>query len=221
VLPESLPLAKRAPFLWSKANPVGALKLLRSHPQLSGLAIVEFLGNLAHASLPTISVLYMMYRYGWDERTVGFTMAGVGLCSMIVQGALIGPTIKRLGERNTLLVGLAFGVAGFVMFGLAASGPVFWAAIPLMALWGLANPSAMGLMSRLVGSSEQGQLQGANASLMGIASLFGPVLFTQAFAFFIAAGSLWHLPGAPYLLAAMLLAFAIIIAWRTTVTASQ
>jgi MFS transporter, DHA1 family, tetracycline resistance protein len=221
VLPESLPLAKRAPFLWSKANPVGALKLLRSHPQLSGLAIVEFLGNLAHASLPTISVLYMMYRYGWDERTVGFTMAGVGLCSMIVQGALIGPTIKRLGERNTLLVGLAFGVAGFVMFGLAASGPVFWAAIPLMALWGLANPSAMGLMSRLVGSSEQGQLQGANASLMGIASLFGPVLFTQAFAFFIAAGSLWHLPGAPYLLAAMLLAFAIIIAWRTTETASQ
>ena len=127
----------------------------------------SFLGNLAHASLPSISVLYMMYRYGWDERTVGFTMAGVGLCAMVVQGGLIGPHVKRFGERGTLLIGLVFGVAGFAVFGLAPNGSVFWAGIPLMALWGFASPSALGLMSRLVGPTEQGQLQGANASLMG------------------------------------------------------
>ena len=68
----------RAPFAWRRANPFGALALLRSQPQLFGLATVNFLGNLAHASLPSISVLYMQYRYGWDERTVGFTLAGVG-----------------------------------------------------------------------------------------------------------------------------------------------
>src|SRR5262249_12096270 len=82
ILPESLPLDRRAPFTWQRANPVGSLVLLRSHPGLTTLALVNFLSSLAHASLPTIGVLYMMYRYQWDERMVGFTMAGVGLCAM-------------------------------------------------------------------------------------------------------------------------------------------
>ena len=216
VLPESLPPEKRALFLWRRANPIGSLKLLRSHSQLSGLATVGFLSNLAHASLPSISVLYMMYRYGWNERTVGFTMAGVGACAMIVQGALTGPTVRRFGERTTLLMGLVFGVAGFAVFGLASTGRMFWVGIPLMALWGFASPSAMGLMSHLVGPSEQGQLQGANSSLMGIASMFGPGLFTQAFALAIGAGGIWNQPGAPYYVAALLLVAAIVVAWHVT-----
>jgi len=214
ILPESLPKERRAPFEWRRANPLGSLALLRAHSQLMGLATVNFLDYLAHASLPSIGVLYMMYRYGWDERAVGFTMAGVGLCAMIVQGTFIGPTVKRFGERSALLIGLLFGVAGFAVFGLAESGVMFWAGIPLLALWGVANPASLGLMSHRVGPSEQGQLQGANASLMGIASLLGPGLFTQTFALFIGPGSDWHLRGAPFLLAALLVACAILVAWR-------
>ena len=183
---------------------------------MSGLATVNFLSNLAHASLPSISVLYMQYRYGWDERTVGFTMAGVGLCAMIVQGGLIGPTVRRFGERITLLIGLGFGVAGFATFGLAPTGPLFWAGIPLLALWGFASPASLGLMSHRVGPSEQGRLQGANASLMGVANMLGPAMFTQTFALFIGARSAWHLPGAAYLLASLLLVVAAFMAWRTT-----
>jgi MFS transporter, DHA1 family, tetracycline resistance protein len=93
---------------------------------------------------------------------------------------------------------------------------LFWFGIPLLALWGFANAAALGLMSRRVGPSEQGQLQGANASLMGIANLIGPALFTQAFAIFIAEASPWHLPGAPFLLAALLVAGATALAWRVT-----
>jgi len=215
VLPESLPKARRAPFLWRRANPLGAFALLRSQPQLLGLASVNFLGNLAHASLPNIAVLYMMYRYGWDQRAVGFTMAAVGVCAMIVQGALIAPTVARFGERATLLAGLLFGVAGFAVFGLAATGLGFLAGIPLLALWGFANPAALGLMSRQVDATEQGRLQGANASIMGIASLFGPGLFTQTLALSIGGGA-WHLPGAAFLLAAAILALAMLIAWRVT-----
>src|SRR5262249_18881211 len=70
VLPESLPLERRAAFAWRHANPLGALRLLRSRSQLVALGGVNFLGNLAHASLPAIGVLYMMFRYGSDERTV-------------------------------------------------------------------------------------------------------------------------------------------------------
>jgi DHA1 family tetracycline resistance protein-like MFS transporter len=155
VLPESLPRDRRAGFAWRRANPLGALALLRSQQQLMGLAIVNFLSNLSHASLPSIGVLYMMYRYGWDERAIGLTMAAVGICAMIVQGALIGPVVRGLGERRTLIVGLLFGVAGFATFGLAAIGVVFWAGIPLLALWGLASPAALGLMSHLVGPASK------------------------------------------------------------------
>jgi DHA1 family tetracycline resistance protein-like MFS transporter len=219
VLPESLPPERRAGFAWRRANPFGALVLLRSQPQLSALATVGFLSNLAHASLPSISVLYMQYRYGWDQRTVGFTMAGVGICAMIVQGGLIGRTVQRFGERATLIMGLGFGVAGFTVFGLASSGAMFWSGIPLLSLWGFASPSALGLMSRRVSASEQGRLQGANSSLMGVANLLGPGLFTQVFALFIGAGTTAQLPGAGFLLAAALLLVAVAVALRATARA--
>jgi len=66
VLPESLPKEKRVPFAWKNANPLGALKLLRSYPMLAGLAVSYFLISLAHNVLPSTTVLYMHYRYGWD-----------------------------------------------------------------------------------------------------------------------------------------------------------
>ncbi len=160
----------------------------------------------------------MLYRYGWNERIVGLTLAGVGIASIIVQGAVVGPVTKRIGERAALMVGLTFGVVGFLVFGLAQTGAMFWIGIPLVALWGLESPACMALMSRRVGSTEQGQLQGVNASVTGIANLFGPGLFTQAFAFAIGPGMDWQLRGAPFLIAALLIAFAGILAWRVTQT---
>jgi MFS transporter, DHA1 family, tetracycline resistance protein len=216
ILPESLPPEKRSAFNWRLANPIGSLILLRSYPHLLGLAVVSFLGHLAHASLPNIGVLYMMYRYSWNERAVGFVMAGVGLCSMVVQGGLIGPAVKHLGEIRAMVAGLAFGIAGFAAFGLAATGFWFLAGVPLLALWGIASAATLALMSRHVGPREQGQLQGANASLMGIGSLFGPGIFTQSFALFIGAGAIVYLPGAPFLLAAIMLVAAFAVAIYTT-----
>jgi MFS transporter, DHA1 family, tetracycline resistance protein len=216
VLPESLPPERREPFSWRRANPVGALMLLRSKAGLTGLAGVNFLSNLAHAALPSVGVLYMMYRYGWSESTVGLTMAGVGVAAVVVQGALTGRAVKRFGERTTLLAGLVFGVAGFAIMGFAATGPAFWLGIPVMAVWGMVNPSSQALMSRRIDGQHQGQLQGANSSLMGVANLIGPGLFTLTFAFAIGAAKDWGVPGAPYLLASALLAMAIVVALRAT-----
>ena len=218
VLPESLPRSLRTGFRWKNANPLGALTLLRSHAELFGLAVVYFLDNLAHVVLPSISVLYMFYRYGWDERIVGLTLAGVGVASIIVQGAIAGPVTKHVGERAALMIGLGFGVAGFLVAAFAQTGAVFWIGIPLLALWGLESPAAMSLMSRRVGPSEQGQLQGANSSVAGIANLLGPALFTQVFAFAIGTGRAWQQPGAPFLIAALLIAAAGVLAWRVTRT---
>jgi MFS transporter, DHA1 family, tetracycline resistance protein len=216
ILPESLPVARRARFAWRRANPFGALALLRSQAMLLRLAFVNFLGNLAHAVLPSISVLYMMYRYNWNESFVGLTLAAVGVASIVVQGLVVGPVTRWIGERAALMLGLVFGVVGFLIFALAPTGLIFWLAIPVMALWGLEGPACMALMSRLVGASEQGQLQGANASVTGIANLFGPGLFTLTFAFAIGGGREFNLPGAPFLIASFLLAAAAVAAWLST-----
>ena len=216
VLPESLPKEQRVPFALRNANPLGALKLLRSHPMLSGLAMSYFLMNLAHVVLPSITVLYMRYRYGRDTRSVGAVLAAVGVCSLIVQGFLVKPAVKRFKERRTMAVGLAFGAIGFAIYGLAPTGPAFWIGVPVMALWGIATPSLQTIMTQLVDASEQGRLQGALASLVGLASLIGPIVFTQIFAVFIGRRANWGLPGAPFFLAAVLILGAMLLAWRTT-----
>jgi DHA1 family tetracycline resistance protein-like MFS transporter len=216
VLPESLPKEKRVAFSWRNANPLGALKLLRSHPMLAGLAVSYFLMNLAHVVLPSTTVLYMHYRYGWNTRAVGMLLAGVGISSLIVQGFLVKPAVNWLKERRAMAVGLTFGAMGFAIYGLAATGPMFWIGVPVMALWGIATPSLQTIMTRSVDATEQGRLQGALASLVGLASLIGPTIFTQTFAMFISTHASWGLPGAPFLLAAGLVFAAMLLAWRTT-----
>ncbi|HTE42524.1 MAG TPA: TCR/Tet family MFS transporter, partial [Steroidobacteraceae bacterium] len=161
ILPESLPRERRARVNWRKANPIGALTLLRSHPELFALAIATFVMALAHEALPNMFVLYTDYRYHWSTVTVTWALVAVGVCSGIVQGGLTGPAVKRFGERLCLLVGLWFGIVGFVLMGGASTGAAFATGIPLIALWGLANPAMQSLMSQHVQPSEHGQLQGA------------------------------------------------------------
>ncbi|HEX9155606.1 MAG TPA: MFS transporter, partial [Nitrospira sp.] len=216
VLPESLPRDKRMSFSWKWANPIGSLVLLRSHHELFSLAAVAFLGYLAHAVLPSTAVLYVGYRYGWGSTAVGFMLAAAGINAMIVQGLLMKPLTARFGERNTLFAGLCCGAIGFCVYGFATEGWIYCAGIPIMAFWGLAGPSAQGLMTNRVSASEQGQLQGAIAGLSGIASLIGPGLFTQTFALFIGPRAGWRLPGAPFLLASLLLLLGMTLAWRAT-----
>jgi len=214
ILPESLPRERRSPFSWRKANPVGALRLLRSHHRLWGLGCINFLSSLAHVVLPSVSVLYMGYRYGWNMKQIGLLLAAVGICSIIVQGVLVGRSVKRLGERRTMLLGLGFGVAGLLIQGIATSGLWYCVGVCIMSLWGLLNPAVQSVMTGLVNPAEQGRLQGANSSVQGVANLVGPVLFTQIFASFIAVHRGWELPGAPFLLAAVLLVIASVLALR-------
>ena len=212
ILPESLARDRRAPFRWKSANPFGALHLLRSDSVLAGLSVANFFAQVAHVVLPSTFVLYATYRYGWDAATVGLTLAMVGVCAMAVQGAGVGPIVRRLGERRALLLGLGCGALGFLIFGAAPSGPLFWLGIPVMALWGVAGAAVQALMTRLVAPDRQGQLQGAITSVQSVSQLVGPFLFTLTFAYFIGPQAPLKLPGAPFLLASALLVLAMVIA---------
>lgn len=205
VLPESLPPERRMAFAWSRANPFGALTLLRSHPDLSRLAIVNFLLYFAHHLFSAVFVLYAGDRYGWGAWQVGTLLAMVGLLDMGVQGVLVGPVVKRLGDRRTMVIGLAFGAVGIACMGLAPTGWLFVAAMLPNALWGLAMPTIQSLMTVRVSESEQGQLQGANNSVGSIAGILSPLFFGGVYA--LSVGSNPFLPwiGSAFFIAALVL----------------
>jgi DHA1 family tetracycline resistance protein-like MFS transporter len=214
ILPESLPKERRSPFRWKSANPLGALRLLRSNATLASLAVVTFCAEVAHVALPATFVLYTTYRYGWDQTTVGLALAFVGVCTTVVQGFLVGHAVKWLGETRALVIGYGCGALGFAIYALAPTGPLFWIGIPVMTIWGIAGPATSSLMTRLVKPEQQGQLQGATTSVNSIAELVGPFIFTLAFASFIDVNAPVHLPGAPFLLAGALLVVSMLIAGR-------
>ena len=197
VLPESLPRDKRMAFSWARANPFGALRLLRSHPELSGLAIVNFLLYFAHHVFSAVFVLYAAARYGWGALEVGILLALVGLLDMIVQGLLVGRVVKRLGDRATMVVGLAGGAIGIACMGLAPTGLLFVLAMVPNAIWGLAMPTLQSLMTQRVSEREQGQLQGANNSVASIAGVASPLFFGWVYTLSAA-----ELPGLSFLISA-------------------
>jgi DHA1 family tetracycline resistance protein-like MFS transporter len=216
VLPESLPKELRTRFHWRMANPLGSLKLLRSHAMVLALATASFFQRVAHDVLPSVTVIYTDYRYGWSTATVGAMLAGVGISSMLVSGFLTAWAVKHFKERKVMIFGLLAGIVGFSIYGAAALGQIFIMGLPFVALWGMSNPTMMAFMSARVGPSEQGQLQGALSSLGGIAGMIGPILMTQAFALGLHDVDRFHVPGLPFFLAAALILAALILAVRAT-----
>jgi DHA1 family tetracycline resistance protein-like MFS transporter len=119
--------------------------------------------------------------------------------------------IPRIGERRGLLFGLSMGAAGFALYGFASEGWILLLGVPVMALWGFAMPSAQGLLTRHVEAEAQGRLQGALTSLTGVAGIIGPLMFSQILAAAIGPLKSWGWPGAPFLLAAVLLLGAVVL----------
>jgi DHA1 family tetracycline resistance protein-like MFS transporter len=213
VLPESLPPEKRSAFSWAKANPLASLQLLRRHPELFGLASVAFLMGFAHLVYPMTFVLYADYRYGWGSGMVGWTLLIVGVLSIVVQGGLVKKIVGAIGEKRSVLFGLACGALGFLCYGLAPTGWWFWAAMPIAALWGVAGPASQAIMTGHVEPHEQGKLQGALGGLNSIAGIIAPIVFTRTFSAVVRTGQhFWA--GATFWLASALLLVALLVAWR-------
>jgi DHA1 family tetracycline resistance protein-like MFS transporter len=213
VLPESLPRDRRQAFTLRRANPVGSLVLLRSHPELFQLAGIQFIGYVAHEVF-NVWALYAIYRYAWNEGRIGFSLALVGLCSVVISAGLVQPIVTRIGERRTLYVGQFFGGLGMAIAGLARTGGIYLLSIPVMMMWTISGPAAQGMMTKRVSEREQGELQGAISSLRSLAVLIGPGLFTFTFAYFIDVKHGWNIPGAPWYLGGALLFIAMLMSTR-------
>ncbi|GAB5404226.1 MAG: TCR/Tet family MFS transporter [Aureliella sp.] len=225
ILPESLPPEKRSSFSLAKANPFGTLKRLRSYPIVAGLATAFACMSLAQRGLENVWVLYTEFKFGWTEFENGLALGLVGLTAAIVQGGLIRPTVKRFGERKTVLIGLSVSAVAFLGYGLASSGWQIPIIIFFGALGGLTGPAIQSIVAGNVDPSEQGNAQGALTSLMSLTNIIAPLFFTAGlFSFFTQPPGDQKLfgmpvevptiPGIPFFIGSVLLVAAIFICRR-------
>lgn len=214
ILPESLKKEKRRKFDIRRANPIGTLLYLRRYPLISGLLVCIILFNIAqHATHSTWS-FFTIEKFDWDEKLVGYSLGFIGILAAIVQGGLIRIIIPKFGKVNSLYLGMSFYIIGLILFTIAdESWMVFAFAIPL-SLGGLCGPALQGIMTNQIPDNEQGEFQGGITSLISLTSIIGPLLMTNLFSLFTSNKNLIYFPGAPFLMAAILSVFGLLVAVR-------
>jgi MFS transporter, DHA1 family, tetracycline resistance protein len=212
VLPESLPAEHRREFSWKRANPLGALLVVRRHEGVLPLLAVAALLNLAQFSLHVTWVFYTSYRFGWQPLDVGKSLAFVGMLAIVVQGALIGPFVRRFGEVNTLLIGVACASAAFAGYGLASHGWMMYAAMIPGAFGGLVGPAAQAMLTRRMGPKNQGLGQGMVSSLGALCQVLAPILGSYLFGRFSGPHAIAEIPGISFLVGSTLCVVALMIA---------
>ena len=214
ILPESLAPENRRPFDWRRANPVGSLMNLGRYPVILGLVASLVLIYIAGFAVQGTWTFYTMEKFKWDQTTVGWSLATIGLAFAIVQGGLSRIIIPKLGQQRSVYVGLLFSALGFALFAFATQSWMMFAFMGVYALGGIAGPSVQGIISGQVPANEQGEVQGALTSLTSTTSIIGPLIMTNLFSYFTATNAPIYFPGAPYLLGAALTLVSAGLAWR-------
>ncbi|MCB0819178.1 MAG: TCR/Tet family MFS transporter [Bacteroidetes bacterium] len=206
ILPESLPPESRRKFELKRANPLGSLKMLSKYPLISGMVISLLLIYVASHAVQSTWSFFTMDQFQWSESQVGYSLGFVGILVALVQGLLIRVVNPKLGNRNSVVVGMILYIIGL---GLFAAAPVLgswmmYAALIPYCMGGISGPAIQGILSAQVPANEQGELQGALTSLISITSIVGPVMMTGIFAAFAKPEASIYFPGAAFFTAALL-----------------
>ncbi len=215
VLPESLSKENRRAFNWKRANPVGSLLHLKKYPAITGLAFSILLIYIAAHSVMSTWSYFGMYRFNWDEKMVGLSLGAVGIMVAVVQGGLIRYINPKLGNEKSIFAGLGLYALGLLLFGIATQSWMMFVILIPYCLGGITMPAIQAIMAGHVPPNQQGELQGAVTSLMSAAAIIGPLLMNNLFYYFTHKDAPFHLPGAPFLLGAVLMMVSGWIAYNT------
>jgi DHA1 family tetracycline resistance protein-like MFS transporter len=215
ILPESLSIENRRKFSWKRANPFGALKIFLSHPTVARLAIVYFLIYLGAQAVQSTWSYFTMYRFGWNEKIVGISLAVVGLLVAVVQSVLVRIVNPRIGNEKSIYIGLAFYTIGLFSFAFASMGWMMFVFLIPYCLGGLAGPSLQSTLASLLPPNVQGELQGALTSLMSLTAIIGPLIMNNLFAYFTRPDSTIHFPGIAFFLGSLAMLSSLIISKLT------
>ena len=219
VLKESLKAENRRKFEFWRANPVGALVALRKFPNIVVLCAVIVLMRLAHDANPVIFTYYVYAKFHWTPHMVSYALVVVGALMFVVYAFLTRLVIPRIGEVVSVYIGLCFGAIGFAGYAFSTQTWMMFACMVPFALMGLVMPALNAIMSKGVGPSEQGELQGALACIGGLTSIAAPPLLTNLFSYFTSARAPVYFPGAAFLTASLFLVLAALVFARLRTTA--
>ena len=204
VLPETVTDEIRRPFDWKRANPLGGLIHIGRLPGLKLLLAIMFFFQIAFTVYPAIWSYYTLERFGWEPWMIGVTLAAYGVATAFVQGWLIRVVLTYMSERQAVLFGFGFELVGFLGYGIITETWQVFALIPLGSLGAVALPALQGIMSRTALDNQQGELQGVLTGVASLAMIISPLIMTLIFREFVKDGSMFYLPGAPFLLAFLL-----------------
>ncbi|MFV2002824.1 MAG: MFS transporter, partial [Paracoccaceae bacterium] len=210
-LPETVTDRIRRPFEWRRANPFGAFRHIGSLPGLGRLLLITLIYGIAFFVYPAVWAYFGQARFGWSPGMIGVSLAAFGISIAIVQGVLMKPILRYLGERNTVMLGLSIDVVAFLFLAFVSNGLLAILLTPITALGSMAGPAIQGIMSRTAPDDQQGELQGALTSINAVAIIIAPLVMTQIFWFFTSDAAPFRLLGAPFLLSAVLTIFSIAI----------
>ncbi|WP_151086689.1 TCR/Tet family MFS transporter [Hymenobacter baengnokdamensis] len=212
LVPESLPLERRRPFEWARANAVASLIRLGKYPKILGLVVALVLLYLAGSATQSVWTFYTILKFHWNERLIGYSLGAVGLGALVVQGGLVRVLMPRLGPARAIVIGLVFYIIGFLLYSLASRDWMMFAITGIYCLGGLAGPALQGSISGQVPPNEQGELQGALTSLVSATGVVGPLFMTSLFAWFTRPRAPLYFPGMPFLVGAGLSVVALLVA---------
>jgi DHA1 family tetracycline resistance protein-like MFS transporter len=216
VLPESLPKEHRRKFEWKRANPLlSLLRIYQKQPALASLLAATAIVYIAQKAVEYLLSTFIYEKFNWTPASVGTLGLFVGLVLFAIQGGLIRYTLPKFGQRKNIIAGLIFYGVGLLFIAFAGKGWMLYLCMIPYCLGGLSGPALQGMASEKVAGNEQGELQGAFAILNSISLIIGPLIFSYVFFFFTKKGSDVYFPGAPYLLACVLVIISIFIAIRS------
>ena len=146
---------------------------------------------------------------------VGLSLGVVGVLVATVQAGLTRVINPKLGNEKSVYIGLILYSVGMLLFGVANQSWMMFLFLIPYCLGGIAQPALQAVMAGHVPANTQGELQGTVTSLMSLAAIIGPLLMNNLFFYFTHDKAPVHLPGAPFLLASVLMATSAIIAYKT------
>jgi len=210
VLPESRPGQRGAAFEWRSLNPFRPLGWALNLKGLLPLIGVFFVFNFVGQMYGTVWALWGQDAFQWNGVMVGLSLGAFGLFHAGAQAFLPGPISKRLGERNTMYLGMACECASLLVIAFAGmtQGWVVFALMPVFALGGVGVPALQSLATQQADADRQGQLQGVLGSVMSLASIFAPLFFSLVY--FTVRGT-W--PGLIWIVGIGVYLFAIPLIW--------
>ena len=211
-VPESLSQENRRPINLFKMIPGVSLVSLRNYKGVLLLIFAFFLANLAGQALPSTWSYYGIERYDWSPQDIGISLMVVGLLVAIAQGFLVGVVVKKFGKKITIIAGFLLWTIGMFLFSQASEPWMLYAFLIPYAFGGVAGPTIQGVISNQVSEKEQGNLQGAITGLVSVTAILGQLIFSTVFYYFIRPETEIYFPGAPYVLAAILLFIAFLFA---------